>query len=175
MIDDPVLLHDWHPVARVSELKGDGPESVRLLDHSLVLWHSRDGLHAWHDLCLHRGSKLSAGRVTNDCLACPYHGWEYNSSGQCVRIPAHPNQPPPARARATVYAVKEKYDLLWVCLQTPAHDVPAFPEWDDSSFQKVASGPYRFRAHGPRVIENLLDVAHFPFVHAGYLGDPNQT
>jgi phenylpropionate dioxygenase-like ring-hydroxylating dioxygenase large terminal subunit len=36
----------------------------------------------------------------------------------------------------------------------------------------VPAGPYLFRANGPRVIENFLDVAHLPFVHAGLLGDP---
>jgi phenylpropionate dioxygenase-like ring-hydroxylating dioxygenase large terminal subunit len=175
MIDDPVLVDDWHVVARFSEMKTGEPKPVRLLDHDVVLWQSHDGLCAWQDLCLHRGARLSAGRVKRDCLACPYHGWEYDSSGQCVRIPAHPNQPPPARAHTTVYKVKERYDLVWVCLGNPKQDIPAFPEWEDSSFVKVASGPYLFRAHGPRVIENFLDVAHFPFVHAGYLGDPART
>jgi phenylpropionate dioxygenase-like ring-hydroxylating dioxygenase large terminal subunit len=113
--------------------------------------------------------------VVDECLACPYHGWEYDSSGRCVRIPAHPDQPPPARARTTVYAVKEKYDLVWVCMGEPRREIPAFPEWDDVSFKKVTAGPYLYRAHGPRVIENFLDAAHFPFVHAGYLGDPSKT
>lgn len=92
-----------------------------------------------------------------------------------MRIPAHPDQPPPARARAAVYAVKEKYGLVWVCLGNPQQDVPDFPQWENTSFQKVTAGPYRYCAHGPRVIENFLDVAHFPFVHAGYLGDPAQA
>jgi phenylpropionate dioxygenase-like ring-hydroxylating dioxygenase large terminal subunit len=174
MIDDPILLNDWHVVARASELV-DKPKAVRLLDQELVLWRSPGGLHAWHDLCLHRGARLSGGRVANDCLACPYHGWEYNGLGRCVRIPAHPNQPPPVRAQTTVYPVQEKYDLVWVSLGRPQHGVPAFAEWDDASFLKVVAGPYLFRAHGPRVIENFLDVAHFPFVHAGYLGDPSHT
>jgi len=39
----------------------------------------------------------------------------------------------------------------------------------------VGAGPYLFKAHGPRVIENFLDVGHFPFVHAGFLGDANHT
>ena len=148
---------------------------VRLLEHDVVIWRNQDGVHAWQDLCVHRGSKLSFGRVVNDCLACPYHGWEYDSSGQCVRIPAHPGQPPPARAHTTVYPVKERYGLVWVCLGNPAQDVPAFPEWEDASFSKIPAGPYLYRAHGPRVVENFLDVAHFPFVHMGYLGDPSQT
>lgn len=33
------------------------------------------------------------------------------------------------------------------------------------------AGPYRVHASGPRVIENFLDVGHFPFVHEGILGD----
>jgi phenylpropionate dioxygenase-like ring-hydroxylating dioxygenase large terminal subunit len=175
VIDDPILVHDWHAVAWVSQLRESEPTAARLLEHDLVLWRSHEGLHAWQDLCVHRGARLSAGRVNNSHLACPYHGWEYDTSGQCVRIPAHPDRPPPARARATVYAVQEKYDLVWVCLGKPQREVPAFAEWNDRSFVKVAAGPYLYRAHGPRVVENLLDVAHFPFVHAGYLGDPAEA
>jgi phenylpropionate dioxygenase-like ring-hydroxylating dioxygenase large terminal subunit len=175
MIDDPILLNDWHPVAWASQVNDAAPAAIRLLDTELVLWRSRDGVHVWRDLCVHRGSRLSDGRVAGNCLACPYHGWQYDSAGRCVRIPAHPEQSPPARARATVYPVKEKYDLVWVCLGVPPRDVPAFPEWDDPSFEKITVGPYLYRAHGPRVVENFLDVAHFPFVHAGYLGDPSQT
>ena len=174
MIDDPILLNDWHVVAKTSDLV-EIPTGVRLLGHQLVLWRNSEGVHAWRDLCLHRGAQLSLGRTINDCLACPYHGWEYDGAGQCVRIPAHPDQPPPAKARATVYPVQEKYGLIWVCLGKPERCVPVFAEGDDPSFRKVIAGPYLFRAHGPRVVENGLDVAHFPFVHAGYLGDPSRT
>ena len=177
MIDDPVLLNDWHAVAHSSDLAAEQVRPARLLGHDIVLWRGRgdDSLRAWQDLCLHRGAKLSGGRVQDDCLVCPYHGWNYDASGRCVKIPAHPLQPPPARARTTAYAITEKYGLIWVCLGTPKSEVAPFTEWEDKSFRKVASGPYRFKALGPRVIENFLDVGHFPFVHAGFLGDPNHT
>jgi phenylpropionate dioxygenase-like ring-hydroxylating dioxygenase large terminal subunit len=175
MIDDLVLLNDWHAVAWASQVREGQPTAIRLLEDELVLWRNGDGIHVWRDLCVHRGSRLSAGRVVNNCLACPYHGWEYDSTGQCVRIPAQPDQPPPARAHAAVYAVKEKYGLVWVCVGSPPRDVPAFPEWDDPSFEKISAGPYLYRASAPRAIENFLDVAHFPFVHAGSLGDPAQA
>ena len=171
MINDPILLNDWHVVARASEVKSGEPRPLRLLEHDLVLWRSQKGFHVWRDLCLHRGARLSAGRVQDDCIACPYHGWQYDASGRCVRIPAHPAQPPPARAQVESYPVQEKYDLVWVCLGTPANDIPSFPEWSDPSFRTISAGPYAFKAQGPRVIENFLDVGHFPFVHAGLLGD----
>ncbi len=175
MIDDPVLLDDWHVVARSSDAPAGEVRSARLLGRDLVLWRSNQGLCAWQDLCLHRGAKLSLGRIQDGCLMCPYHGWTYDASGQCVRIPAHPSQPPPARARATSFLVAERYGFIWVSLGAPKEDVPLFPEWDDVSYRKVDAGPYAFKAQGPRIIENFLDVGHFPFVHAGLLGDPSHT
>jgi hypothetical protein len=54
---------------------------------------------AWQDLCIHRGARLSLGWVSIDKLVCQYHGWEYDVNGVCVRIPAHPDQKPPIKAR----------------------------------------------------------------------------
>ena len=174
MIDDPVLLDDWHVVAYAPDLAVGKPLGARLLDEDLVLWRDADGeVHAWRDLCLHRGTRLSLGRIEDCTLICPYHGWTYDAGGQCIRFPAHPSQTPPAKAHATVYRAVERYGWIWASLGTPARDVPEFPEWDDATFRKVHCGPYDFKASGPRAIENFLDVTHFPFVHAGYLGDPN--
>jgi phenylpropionate dioxygenase-like ring-hydroxylating dioxygenase large terminal subunit len=87
-------------------------------------------------------------------------------------IPSQPDQAPPVKARANVFHAQEKYGLIWVALEQPAQDVPAFAEANDPSFRKVLAGPYLFRAQGPRILENFLDVAHLPIVHAGLLGDP---
>ena len=175
MIDDPILIDDWHPVARTTDVPDGAVKSARLLEQDLVIWRNPEGIHAWLDLCVHRGAKLSNGRVKAGCLVCPYHGWTYDSGGRCVSIPAHPSQTPPARAKTQAYRACERYGLIWVCLGTPARDVAPYPEWDDPAYRHVPSGPYSFRALGPRVIENFLDVGHFPFVHAGYLGDPAHT
>jgi phenylpropionate dioxygenase-like ring-hydroxylating dioxygenase large terminal subunit len=172
VIDDPVLLDDWHVVAYLPELPEDKPVAARLLGEDLVLWRVGERVHVWRDLCMHRGTRLSLGTVHGERLVCAYHGWTYDERGQCVSYPAHPEQVPSAKARARVYQTRVAYDWVWVCLGAPGRDVPAFPEWADASFRKVHCGPYIFRAGGPRAIENFLDVTHFPFVHAGYLGDP---
>ena len=62
--------------------------------------------------------------------------------------------------------------MIWVCLGTPNEEIPAFPEGDQAEFRLVPTGPYLFHAQAPRIIENLLDVAHLPTAHAGLLGDP---
>ncbi len=172
MLNDPVLLNDWHVVAYAPDLKEGKPMAARLLEEDLVLWRTGDKIHAWRDLCLHRGTRLSLGKVENQALTCPYHGWTYNEEGQCIRFPAHPNQTPPATARVKVYQAQEKYNWIWVTLGTPSQDIPPFPQWNDSTFHKIHCGPYHFNASGPRAVENFLDVTHFPFVHEGILGDP---
>jgi phenylpropionate dioxygenase-like ring-hydroxylating dioxygenase large terminal subunit len=172
MLNDPVLVNDWHVVAYAPDLPEAKPTRVRLLEEDIVLWRLGEKIHAWRDICLHRGTRLSLGKVENDTLICPYHGWTYNEEGQCIRFPAHPDQKPPARARAQVYSVQVKYDWVWVTLGNPSHDIAPFPQWGNPAFRKVHCGPYAFDASGPRAIENFLDVTHFPFVHQGYLGDP---
>lgn len=174
MIADSVLINDWHPVAHLSEFDERPILSVRLLGEDLVLWRVGDQYLAWQDLCVHRGTRLSLGKIVDDnLLMCPYHGWTYDQDGKCVRIPAHPEQKLPAKAQVKRYQTRQRYDILWVCLGEPAHDIPSFPEDAMPGYVTAVCDPARHvAAHGPRLIENFLDAAHFPYVHEGVLGDP---
>ena len=176
--DDLLLLAQWFAVAWSSEIAAGEKIARRVMGRDVVLWRAAGGVHCWLDLCIHRGAKLSLGVIQNDagldCLVCPYHGWRYGESGQCVGIPAQPGMAPPLKARAETYLVRERYGLVWVCLGEPAGELPEFPIAEDARFRVLPTGPYRFRALGPRLIENLLDVAHLGIVHAGLLGDPER-
>src|SRR5690348_720932 len=172
MIDDPVLVNDWHPVALVSQLASGGPIAARLLGEDIVLWRSGGDYFAWRDLCVHRGTRLSLGKIVDGAsLECPYHGWTYGRDGRCILMPAHPEQSPPAKACVDVYRAVVRHGVVWVSLGDGASSVPTFELMEDGRHQVLMSGPYRVRASGPRVVENFLDVGHFPFVHEGILGD----
>ena len=172
MIDDPVLIDDWHPVARVEQFEGGGPVAARLLGEDLVVWRSGGEFFAWRDLCMHRGTRLSLGRVVDGVrLECPYHGWTYATDGRCVLMPAHPDQAPPAKACVPVYRTAIAYGVIWVSLGSGTATIPKFDLLDDPAHQVLLAGPYRVKASGPRIVENFLDVGHFPFVHEGILGD----
>jgi phenylpropionate dioxygenase-like ring-hydroxylating dioxygenase large terminal subunit len=173
-LDDALLLREWFAVAWSREVVAGKPVARRVLGQDVVLWRSGGEVQCWRDLCVHRGAKLSLGVVKGECLVCPYHAWEYDRTGQCVLIPAQPNVPPPLKARAETYVARERYGMVWVCLGEPAGDVPAFAMGEAEGFRTVLAGPYAFKAKGPRVIENLFDVAHLGYVHAGLLGDPGR-
>ncbi len=177
MIQDPVLINDWHAVMPVSQVEAEnGVAGARIMGEDIVIWKAGDQILAWKDLCVHRGTRLSLGEVRDgDTLMCPYHGWTYDADGQCIKIPAHPEQKPPTKAKTITYHAKVAYEIVWVCLGEPANDIPVFEEWGDESYRKVLCGAYKFNAAGPRMVENFLDVAHFPFVHENILGTQERT
>lgn len=167
-----VLKNYWFPVARSSEISV-GPVQAKLLDWPIVLWRSNGVIVAAHDLCIHRGTRLSLGH-TNDAgqLVCGYHGWHYESDGRCSRIPSRPGGSIPEKARVAIYQVQEKYGLVWACLGEPCAEIPEFPpEFDDASWGwDRYSLEERWQANAARLIENMLDASHFPWVHTGMLG-----
>ncbi|WP_024804634.1 aromatic ring-hydroxylating dioxygenase subunit alpha [Nocardia sp. BMG51109] len=167
---DDVLLDDWHVVASSAEISYGDLYATTLLERDLVVWRDREGdLHAWEDLCVHRGARLSEGFVKDNRVVCPYHGWNYDGSARCVFMPASPRETPMKKARAITHHVRERYGLVWVCLGEPRGEIADFPEWEDAAYKKVVCGPYRFRS-AYRALENFVDATHFPFVHAGVNG-----
>ncbi len=170
---DPVLAREWMVLAR-SEDVTNTPLRAELLGEAVVLWRSETGLHAFRDLCIHRGTPLSLGRVEAGELVCLYHGWRYGGDGACTKIPAQPaGAVVPTKARALTYACREKYGLVWVALETPVGDAPEYLEADEPGFYTLSVGPYVLNAEPPRVIENFLDVSHLMWVHEGLLGVPD--
>ena len=167
---DAALINEWHAVAYSTDIEKGNILPLTLLGRDLILWRSDSGeVHAWDDLCIHRGARLSKGCIANDTVVCPYHGWRYDDTGSCVLIPAAPHEKPMKKAHAITHSVQEKYGFVWVTYGTPEKDIPPFPEWDNPEYQKVHCGPYTFRS-GYRAVENFMDPSHFPFVHAGVNG-----
>jgi phenylpropionate dioxygenase-like ring-hydroxylating dioxygenase large terminal subunit len=166
----------WHPVA-LADAVTDAPVAAVLLEQPLALWRDDHGaVHAWADQCPHRGARLSLGKVCQGKLECPYHGWQFDGSGQCVHVPALPQFVPPATHTAKAFACVERHGLVWVCLAGTGQSVmPVFAAEDDAQLRKLNCGPYDVATSAPRIVENFLDMAHFGFVHEGWLGSRDAT
>jgi phenylpropionate dioxygenase-like ring-hydroxylating dioxygenase large terminal subunit len=165
----------WHPVADVDALSKQ-PLSVQLLGIPLVLWRDdQDQPQGLHDQCPHRGAQLSLGKVCKGQLQCPYHGWTFNGQGECTHVPAMPDFQPGPTQQAKPLAVRQAYGLLWVCLSPDGQDLPPFAAEAQGGLRKLNAGPYVVNTSAPRIVENFLDMAHFSFVHEGWLGDTAHT
>jgi phenylpropionate dioxygenase-like ring-hydroxylating dioxygenase large terminal subunit len=173
----PTLANYWHPIAR-SEDVVEQPKQFELLNEKICAFRTQHGVSAFKDLCIHRGTALSLGWVTEGRITCAYHGWQYDAAGACVKIPSLPEGATiPRKARAIAYRAEERYGLVWVAMDEPVAPIPEFPhgEWDDPSFRGFLSSTYVWRSSAGRSVENFMDVSHFPFVHEGLLGSRDKT
>ena len=164
----------WYPVAIWDEVR-KGPVGTVLLGKRIVIFDAGGEPAVLDDLCIHRGTPLSMGRLTDGILMCAYHGWKYDRTGACVSIPQlSPGRTIPSKARVTAYRADQRYGLVWVCLGSPRFGIPDCPEYDDPSFRTTFVGVQEWNAGAARMMENFLDVGHFAWVHTGLLGDPER-
>jgi phenylpropionate dioxygenase-like ring-hydroxylating dioxygenase large terminal subunit len=172
----PVIRNSWHPVARTLDVAG-GAHAVRLLSTDVVLFRGADGtVTALPDRCSHRESPLSPGAVDDGCIVCPYHGWTFDQTGRCVRVPsAADGVPVPPKAHLTPYHCTERYGLVWVCLGEPRAPIPDMRWEDDPSFRRINTPVDTWKVATTRVVDNFLDFTHFPFVHTRTFGRSQDT
>ncbi len=166
------LAKFWHPVAFAHEI-ADKPVAAKLLDVDLVLYRTTNGVSVARDLCPHRGTRLSAGRVSDDRLVCPMHGLHFNDQGMCTKIPSNPDQTARVSPRLRLQSLlsEERYGIIWACLsKEPVWPIPDWPGISDASLKKVFVPSGTWHAAASRHVENFNDVAHFPWVHTETFG-----
>ena len=169
-----MIPNQWYVVMDSSQV-GAKPVGVTRMGEKLVFWRDDSGqVSCLRDRCAHRGVELSKGEVLdNGKLQCPFHGFEYDTSGRITRIPANGrNAPVPERFRVHSYPTHEAHDLIWIWWgDDPPEDLAPprfFDDIDDAFTYGKAIDPWD--AHYSRVIENQLDVVHLPFVHHNTIG-----
>lgn len=168
-----MLRRHWHPIAAVDELERMPIKAVRLLGEDLVLFKDLSGNYGLTERrCLHRNADLSYGMVEKNGIRCNYHGWCYDTSGQCVERPYEDVIDPSGRTRAKIklvaYKVEAKAGLLWAYLgPEPA---PLVPDWELFSFANgftqivFADVPCNW----VQAQENSIDPVHFEWMHSNW-------
>jgi phenylpropionate dioxygenase-like ring-hydroxylating dioxygenase large terminal subunit len=162
----------------------DRPLPLEFLGQKYVCY--RDNDNRWvvlDDVCPHRLVPLSEGRVNRDSnsLQCSYHGWEFNSQGNCIRIPqASPEIEQSAlsskRSCVASYPVHVEKNVLWFWpwkedVLSVAGKISALPEGLMSGTNVNPSTYTRDLPYGwDTLVENLIDPSHVPFAHHGLQG-----
>ncbi len=172
----------WYAVEFSADLVVGKPEKVKVLGQQLVIYRkpSDGSVVAMSDLCVHRGAALSGGTVKGDCIVCPYHGWEYEPDGAVQKIPAHPEQGHPAQGpHRRLPGQSRSTCSIWVFMgDLPEEERPPIPDWsavDDTETFRAVTGEFLWKSNYERILENGVDIAHTPFVHAGAFGNPEQA
>ena len=163
-----VLRRYWQPAAFLDELQQGRPVvPVRLLGEDLVLFRDSEGqlgLIGRH--CPHRGADMCYGRLEDNGLRCPFHGWHFNRSGQCVEQPGEPEgSRMHEKIQTASYPVVEKNGILWAYLGPG--EPPAFPNFD--CFRAPDTHVFAFKGlwecNWLQAMEVGIDPAHASFLH----------
>ncbi len=174
-----MIKNQWYAIIPSKEIPVGKLVAVKRLGLELCLFRNAKGeIGCVIDKCTHRGAALSKGKQKGDCVACPFHGLEFNKEGKCTLIPANGRAANiESRFNVTSYLVREAHDMvyLWYGEKEKATDVlPFFDEFIDDSYIYSEMSEL-WNAHYSRCIENQLDVVHVPFVHYDTIGRGNKT
>ena len=82
----------WMPAAMSTEVKADGePMRLKLLCEQLICFRDSNGRVGIMDhRCPHRCASLFFGRNEEGGIRCVYHGWKFDTAGNCVDMPTEP-------------------------------------------------------------------------------------
>lgn len=163
------LPNFWYPILSSSEL-GDRPVGVRRFGRDMAVWRDTSGMpHVLDDHCPHRGAPLSQGTVSGEQLACAYHGWTFDGSGQCTVMPLEPEDSKRAdRIRIASWPAVERGGYVWMFYgghgEAPPLTVP--DEVGDDDWLPYTAD-YRWETNWLNILDNIMDPLHAIYLHSG--------
>jgi phenylpropionate dioxygenase-like ring-hydroxylating dioxygenase large terminal subunit len=168
-----MFLRDHWYIAAFQRDVGAKPLRKILLGEPIVLYRAPDGeAVALEDRCSHREVPLSMGVALPDgSLQCAYHGMRFDRRGVCTHIPEQSRIPNEAKVRA--YPVVESGEWVWLWMGDPARAdaalIPAYP-WFNRPGWRTRLGHIHVKCDYKSLVDNLLNMAHLPFVHPRTIG-----
>jgi len=169
----PFIRDEWYVVAFASEI-GRSLLKRTILGCGLVMFRTSDGLPvALDDRCAHRSFPLSAGRLDGDTLICGYHGLRYDRHGDCVEVPSQTTCPKGIGVHG--FPLVERGPFVWGWLgEAAAADPSKIPPtpWLEDGEWVGSQGYFDLAGNYVSLHENLLDLTHLSYVHAGSFGTP---
>jgi vanillate monooxygenase len=160
----------WYVACTPDEIE-NRPLGRRICGERVVFYRGPEGVvAALEDFCPHRGAPLSLGRVCEGKLVCGYHGLEMGCDGKTVAMPGQRVRGFPA---IRTYPALERHGFVWVWPGDPAlareDKLPDVP-WADGREWAYGGGLYPIACDYRLMVDNLMDLTHETYVHAGSIG-----
>jgi len=169
----------WLPALMRSELPTPDcdPVRVKLLGEDLVAFRDSNGRVGFLDQhCPHRGASLFFGRNEECGLRCVYHGWKFDTQGNCVDMPNEPSASDfKEKVKAKAYPARDYGGLIWIYMGPP-DTLPELPqmEWCLVPDDHRVVQRWIHATNYAQAAEGDIDTSHVSFLHrrlaAGVVG-----
>ena len=161
----------WVPAALSSELKADGdPLRLVLLGEKLVAFRDSNGrVGVFDHRCPHRCASLFFGRNEEGGIRCAYHGWKFDSEGNCLDMPNLPaDQEFRSKVKAKAYRAAERNGVLYVYMGD-TKTAPPLPVLEATlcASDDIAVSLIQRECNWLQALEGDIDTSHFSFLHTG--------
>ena len=163
-----LLRRYWYPIAALGELDENPVKPVKLLGETLVLYRDRSGTLGLIDSqCAHRRASMTLGVPEDQGLRCPYHGWRFAETGQCIEQPAE-KRPYCDKVKIKAYSVRVACGAVFAYLGP--QPVPELPLWDlmtwDNVLHEIAYAT--LPCNWFQSMENTVDQDHLDWLHVAF-------
>jgi nitrite reductase/ring-hydroxylating ferredoxin subunit len=167
-----LLRQYWTPALMPEELPAPDcpPLRVRLLGENLIAFRTTSGnVGLVQNACPHRGASLFFGRNEEEGLRCVYHGWKFDTKGNCVDMPSEPAESNfKSKVHARAYPCVERNGIIWTYMGT-RETPPPLPELPPNLDPECQVWVRLEECNYMQALEGDIDTVHFGFLHAGHV------
>ncbi|MGI5219041.1 Rieske 2Fe-2S domain-containing protein [Nocardia sp. CA-290969] len=163
----------WHCLGLTRDFADGRPHQIAAFGTELVVFRGEDGkINVLNAFCPHMGGNLAHGTVKGNDIACPFHDWRWRGDGKCAAIPYARRVPPLARTKAWPTMEVSGQLFVWNDPQgskPPAElAIPAIPTYGDPGWTDWVWNSIEVEgSHCREIVDNVVDMAHFFYVHYG--------
>jgi nitrite reductase/ring-hydroxylating ferredoxin subunit len=160
---------NWYVIGEKKKFKNKKLYKIKIWDNDYLVWKNNDQYYAMDNYCSHRGASLALGKIVDNNIICPYHGYQFNNQGKLCKIPGL-NFVNTNVHNQNSYEVVEKNGWIYLntinklFYNTSKINIYEEPESLSKKFRSIFIN-MNFNTYGRLVSENSLDVMHIGFVH----------
>jgi phenylpropionate dioxygenase-like ring-hydroxylating dioxygenase large terminal subunit len=161
----------WLPILLAEELPEPDcpPVRVRVVGENLIAFRATDGsIGLLEEICPHRRASLFWGRNEEQGLRCVYHGWKFDTAGQCVDMPNEPAEYEfKRRVQTRAYPAREFGGMIWAYMG-PKEAMPELPqlEWARVPASHRYLSKRLQESNWAQATEGGIDSSHISFLHS---------